>query len=119
MFDRTACVWGRIRARDHLVWALYHKRMNLISVYFLSSCFCLFHLGKKKTKTILIFAILLIAHGLLLHHYLHHYLLISPVVFFPVFICFSFISFHIVLIPIESKEVLNIAVSFISLYRRQ
>ena len=50
MFDRTACVWGRIRARDHFVWALYHKRMNLISVYFLSSCFCLFHLGKKKKQ---------------------------------------------------------------------
>lgn len=95
MFDRNACVWGRIRARDHFVWALYHKRMNLISVYFLSSCFCLFHLGKKKTKTILIFAILLIAHGLLLHHYLHHYLLISPVVFFQ---CLSvFLSFHFIL----------------------
>lgn len=95
MFDRTACVWGRIRAREHFVWALYHKRMNLIRVYFLSSCSCLFHLGKKKTNTMLIFAILLIAHGLLLHHYLHHYLLISPVVFIQ---CLSvFLSFHFIL----------------------
>ena len=36
IIDRTACVWERIRARDHFVWALYHKGINLIRVYFLT-----------------------------------------------------------------------------------
>lgn len=108
MFDRTACVWGRIRAREHFVWALYHKRMNLIRVYFLSSCSCLFHLGKKNKDNIDFchFTHCPRASSSPLSSSLSPYF---PSCVYPVFIRFSFISFHIVLIPTAYKEVLNIA----------